>query len=165
MALTLTRKERSTCMKKFWMVGLIVVIALALALPGSVLAQTAKEKIKEKGQEVREKVEGQMTPEQKAKAVELKQKGQEGAEKIRNLTPEQKADLQKKAAKAVDKLQNLSPSQKAEIKKNLTAAVDKFKGMDQAEKDALKQELEKFKDLTPEQKDSILNSIFKKLKK
>ena len=119
-------------MKKFWMIGLVVVIALALALPGNVLAQERKEKIKEK-------------------VAELK-----------NLTPEQKAAIKKKVEDGVNELKNLTPEQKAEIKKKVTEATDKLKNMTPEEKAQVKEAIGMFKELTPDQQKNLLKAIFKK---
>jgi len=119
-------------MKKFWMIGLVVVIALALALPGSVLAQERKEKVKEK------------------------------VEAIKNLTPEQKAAIKKKVEDGVNELKNLTPEQKTEIKNKLTATVEKLKNMTPEEKAQVKEAIGMFKELTPDQQKNLLKAIFKK---
>jgi uncharacterized protein YpmS len=131
--------------KRIWKWSLLLLVVIAIALPAGVIAQTTpeqrreavKEKVLEKGKEVRGKIEEQ-------------------------LTTEQKAELKNRAGTAIDKLQNLTPEQKAEIKKNVTATVEKFKGMTPEAKDALKQELEKSKNLTPEQKNKIIEDTFTK---
>ena len=117
-------------MKKFWMIGLVVVIALALALPGSVLAQERKEKVKEK------------------------------VAAIKNLTPEQKAAIKKKVEDGVNELKNLTPEQKAEIKKKVTEAVDRLKNMTPEEKAQVKEAIGLFKELTPDQQKKLLKAIF-----
>ncbi|MCX5887098.1 MAG: DUF3106 domain-containing protein [Proteobacteria bacterium] len=119
-------------MKKFWMVGLAVMISLALALPGAVFAQTAKEKVKEK------------------------------VAAIKDLTPEQKAAIKKKVEDGVNELKNITPEQKAEIKNKVTAAVDKLKNLSPEEKAQIKEAIGLFKELTPDQQKKLLKSIFKK---
>jgi Spy/CpxP family protein refolding chaperone len=119
-------------MKKIWMVGLVVLISFALALPGSILAQTAREKVKEK------------------------------VAAIKNLTPEQKAAIKKKVEDGVNELKNLTPEQKAEIKKKVTEAVDRLKNMTPEEKAQVKEAIGMFKELTPDQQKNLLKAIFKK---
>ena len=119
-------------MKKIWMVGLVVLISFALALPGSILAQERQEKVKEK------------------------------VAAIKNLTPEQKTEIKKKVEDGVNELKNLTPEQKTEIKNKLTATVEKLKNMTPEEKAQVKETIGMFKELTPDQQKNLLKAIFKK---
>ena len=96
-------------MKKIWMVGLVVLISFALALPGSILAQERQEKVKEKVAAIKN-----LTPEQK---TEIKNKLTATVEKLKNMTHEEKAQVKE----AIGMFKELTPDQQ----KNLLKAIFK----------------------------------------